>query len=304
MSAASFNLARPVSPWLEMGAYEALWSEVGAWFKSLAEKFQAHPGALPSDFIPEKDAYDFSKRTWDILKKGGVRRFGVRVHGSGEYPTRLRVAEYPVEVIYYQGWWNLIEARSVAVVGTRQPSDAGRQMAELIARGLVEDKYTIVSGLARGIDTVAHETAIKLKAPTIAVIGTPLSHCYPKENCELQRKIAEEYLLISQVPVCRYVDQNFKLNSRFFPERNITMSALTDATVIVEAGDTSGTLIQARAALKQGRPLFIMENCFNQPGVKWPNSYLEKGAIRVKNYEEIRSHLAKLSRNPGPAAGN
>jgi DNA processing protein len=305
MSATSFNLARPVSPWLELGAYEALWSEMGTWFKSLAEKFRAHPGSLPSDFVPEKDkAYEFSKRAWSILKDGGVRRFGIRVNGAGEYPLRLREAEYPVEVIYYQGWWNLIETRSVALVGTRQPTEAGIRAAEQIARGLIADKYTIVSGLARGIDTVAHETAIKLKAPTIAVIGTPLSHCYPKENCRLQKIIAEDHLLISQVPVCRYVDQNFKINSRFFPERNITMSALTEATVIVEASDTSGTLIQARAALKQGRKLFILEKCFNVPGVKWPNTYLEKGAIRVKDYDEIRSHLGEISHNSGKTTGH
>jgi DNA processing protein len=85
------------------------------------------------------------------------------------------------------------------------------------------------------------------------VIGTPLSRVYPKDNAELQRKIAREFLLISQVPVKRYERQDYRRNRLFFPERNITMSALTEATIIVEAGETSGTLIQARAALNQGR---------------------------------------------------
>ena len=88
---------------------------------------------------------------------------------------------------------------------------------------------------------------------TVAVIGTPLSHVYPKENAELQRKVASEYLIISQVPLRRYERQDYRKNRLFFLERNITMSALTEATIIVEAGETSGTLIQARAALHQGR---------------------------------------------------
>ena len=94
------------------------------------------------------------------------------------------------------------------------------------------------------------------------MIGTPLSHAYPQDNAELQRKIATDFLLISQVPVKRYETSGFPLNRLFFPERNITMSALTEATIIVEAGETSGTLIQARAALHQGRKLFILDSCF------------------------------------------
>ena len=90
---------------------------------------------------------------------------------------------------------------------------------------------------------------------TVAVIDKPLSHVYPKENAELQRKVASEYLIISQVPLRRYERQDYRKNRLFFPERNITMSALTEATIIVEAGETSGTLIQARAAVEEGRRL-------------------------------------------------
>jgi DNA processing protein len=299
MVESTLALNRPISPWLEMGAYEALWSEMGTWFKSLATKFREHPGSVPSDFVPDKSlAYSFSERAMALLRSGGVNRFGVRIHGAGDYPLQLRVADHPVEVLYYQGWWDLIGSRCIAVVGTRKPSGAAIAKAEELVRFLAKEGFTIVSGLATGIDTVAHETAIRVNAPTIAVIGTPLSGSYPRDNTALQRKIAKDHLLISQVPVCRYTDQNFRLNSRFFPERNITMSALTEATVIVEAGDTSGTLIQARAALKQGRRLFIMDNCFNVQGLKWPHSYLDRGAIRVKDFDEITSSLG-LSSNSG-----
>jgi DNA processing protein len=304
MTESSLALNRPISPWLEMGAYEALWSELGTWFKSIADKFREHPGAVPSDFVPDKRvAHTFSERAFALLQGGGVKRFGVRIHGAGDYPLQLRIADHPVEVLYYQGWWDLIGSRCVAVVGTRKPTDLAISQTKELVRVLARDGFTIVSGLAAGIDTVAHETAIALNSPTIAVIGTPLSGAYPRGNAPLQQKIATDHLVISQVPVCRYTDQNFRLNSRFFPERNITMSALTEATIIVEAGDTSGTLVQARAALKQGRKLFILENCFKVKGLKWPYSYLERGAIRVKDLDEIRSALA-IPTNPGQAPTN
>jgi DNA processing protein len=295
MAAHALSLTyKPVSPWREMGAYEALWTEARVWFKSLAEKFASRPGALPSDFfemhgdIPAK----YAERAHALLEKGGVKHYGIRLHGAGEYPLKLRDAEYPIELLYYQGRWDLVETRAVAVVGTRKPSEEGVKRAEKLTRFLAKDGFTIVSGLATGIDTIAHQTAISEGAPTIAVIGTPLSARYPRENEELQNTIAREHLLISQVPVCRYTDQDWRMNRSFFLERNVTMSALTEATIIVEASDTSGTLTQARAALKQKRKLFILDSCFELKGLKWPHTFAKRGAIRVKDYEDIRKHLS------------
>jgi DNA processing protein len=285
---------KPISPWLEMGAYEALWTDVKMWFKSIAEKFASQPGALPSDFfamqadVPKQ----YAERANALLEKGGVKRYGIRLWGAGEYPEKLRDAEYPVELLYYQGFWDLVETRCVAVVGTRRPSEEGERRAEKLTRFLVKDGFTVVSGLATGIDTIAHTTAINAGAPIIAVIGTPLSSRYPRENDELQATIAKEHLLTSQVPVCRYADQDWRMNRSFFLERNVTMSALTEATIIVEASDTSGTLTQARAALKQKRKLFILDSCFEVEGLKGPHTYEKRGAIRVKDHDDIRKHLS------------
>ena len=160
-------------------------------------------------------------------------------------------------------------------------------------KSLLEDNFTIVSGLAEGVDTAAHETAIGEGGQTIAVIGTPLGQSYPKANTALQKKIAENFLLVSQIPVERYEAQNPKTNRFFFPERNKTMSALAKATIIVEAGETSGTLTQAREALKQGRKLFILNSCFEVPGLTWPKKYEEQGAIRVRDYDDIRRQLVE-----------
>jgi DNA processing protein len=291
---ASPTLASPrsISPVLEMGAYEALWLQEGATFKRIADLFKASPGSIPSDFVQHDDAIRAAQRTLDILSRGGVNQFGVRVHGAGEYPEKLRDAHHPVELLYFQGWWNLVESRSIAVVGTRTPSKQGSLRASKLARQLVADGFTVVSGLARGVDTEALTAAIKHKGRVIAVIGTPLSEHYPRENAALQDLIANEFLLISQVPVCRYSIQKPPQNRVFFPERNVTMSALTEATVIVEAGETSGTLTQARAAIHQGRKLFILDSCFLDPRLTWPAHFERLGAIRVREYGDIKQHLA------------
>ena len=181
--------------------------------------------------------------------------------------------------------------RSVAVVGARKPSGDGLARTRRLVRALVADGFTIVSGLAAGVDTMAHNTALEEDGRTIAVLGTPLSHAYPKENSGLQRYLAEHFLVISQVPLKRYESQDFRRNRFFFPERNVTMSALTEATLIVEAGETSGTLVQARAALRQRRKLFILDSCFRNPKLTWPSRFADKGAIRVTDYDDVRRHL-------------
>jgi DNA processing protein len=281
-----------ISPHREMGAYEALWDEDGATFKTISEKLSKRPDTIPSDIVEPKRAEKYREAVQKVMAKAHVERFGIRVWGAGEYPSKLRDADYPIAVLYYRGWWDLINSRSVAVVGTRTPSEDGIKRARALVRGLVNDGFTIVSGLAKGIDRVAHETAIEEGGRTIAVLGTPISHAYPAENRELQEKIAREFLLISQVPVKRWQSQGPKQNRIFFPERNITMSALTEATIIVEAGETSGTLVQARHALKQRRKLFILDSCFENPDVTWPHRFAEQGAIRVRNYVDISRHLS------------
>jgi DNA processing protein len=277
----------PISPRRELGAYEALWLEQGATFKTLAEKFAADPLALPSDFVSQSAADAAATETLALMKARGVNLFGIRLHRAGDYPDRLRDARYPIEMLYYQGAWELTETRSIAVVGSRKASEAGVKRARRLARELVDRNFTVVSGLAEGIDIAAHTSALEAGGRTIAVIGTPLGVYYPKPHRVMQERIAAEHLLISQVPVLRYEHQKVPQNKLFFPERNATMSALTEGTVIVEAGETSGTLTQARAALHQGRRLFILDSCFQRSDITWPARYEAMGAIRVKSSDDI-----------------
>ena len=236
---------RAVSPFLEMGAYEAPWTEPKTTFKSLSARFARRPGGLPSDFVSRREALECAAFVERRFEAAGIERFGVRIHGAGEYPDKLRDAVHPVECLYYRGWWDLAASRSVAVVGSRKPSRAGLARARRLARDLVNDDVTVVSGLAAGIDRAAHETAIAEGGRTIAVVGAPPSHVHP-----------------------------------------------TEATVIVEAGDTSGTPVQARAALARGREPFILDNRFRDSRLVRPGGLVEKGAIRVEDYDDIGRRLS------------
>lgn len=277
----------PISPMREMGAYEAMWLEQGASFKKIAERFATDETALPSDFVSAEAYSRAAQEVLAKLKNAGVHRFGVRIHQAGDYPEKLRDARHPIELLYYQGEWELTETRSVAVVGSRKATEDGMARAARIARELVAHGFTVVSGLAKGIDTAALRAAIEARGRVIAVIGTPLGVCYPSENKDLQKEIATQHLLISQVPVLRYSRQGIAHNRLFFPERNATMSALTEATIIVEASDTSGTLTQARAAVHQGRKLFILNSCFENKSIRWPAKFEAEGAVRVRTMEDV-----------------
>ena len=295
MSTLSLALERPISPWLEMGAYECLWTGARQSFKTIADLFRDKESAVPSDFVLPEIAEKCARDATEILHHGQVKKFGIRLYGTGEYPIRLRDAKNPVQLLYFQGWWDLVRTPCVAVVGTREPSGAGVARAKKLVQNLVEDGYTIVSGLASGIDAVSHRTAMTCKGFTVAVIGTTLSQAYPSENTELQAAIARNHLLISQVPIIRSSGQDWRSNRSFFPQRNITMSALTCASLIVEASDTSGTLMQARAAIQQGRKLFILDSCFRDTSLTWPRRYEKLGAIRVRDYKDIKEHLGDPS---------
>ena len=243
--------------------------------------------------MSRKEAEHFAELTIEKFSKSGIYDFGTYIYGSADYPQKLRDAKNPPELVYYQGTWDLLFfPKLVAVVGTRNPTGEGKSRARRLVQALVRDGVTIVSGLAKGIDKIAHKTCLDEGGNTIGILGTPLTRTYPSQHRELQAHIAKEHLLVSQVPVNRYEMQvNPTHNRHFFPERNNVMSALTDATIIVEAGETSGTLVQAKAAIEQGRLLFILDSCFQNVDINWPRKFEKLGAIRVRDYDDIRHRL-------------
>jgi DNA processing protein len=175
----------------------------------------------------------------------------------------------------------------VAIVGMRKPSPEGLRRAEELSRALVKAGAVVVSGLAEGIDTAAHTAAIRAGGRTIAVLGTPLDKFFPASNRELQRTIMREHLAVSQFPPGTSPRRNN------FPQRNRTMALLCGATVIVEAGESSGTQHQGWEALRLGRLLFLMESLARREDLKWPREMLGYGA-QVLSRENLAAVLEAL----------
>jgi len=270
-----------------MIAFETLWAQPGMTEKRIAAIFSS--GLTPTQALQEQSGLfpnDLKMQVESYL--GTIRaNFSLVLQGDFEYPDCLKLAEFPIPLFYYKGNLDLIYKQSLSVVGTRNCTNEGIQRAERLSKKICEQDFVVVSGLAEGIDTVALKTAMKAGGQVIAVIGTPINEYYPKENNELQNEIATNHLLISQVPFYRYHHEPFSARRHYFPRRNVTMSAISKGTIIVEASDTSGTLIQARSAIAQQKKLFILNSCFDVEGLEWPKKYLEKGAIRVKDADDI-----------------
>ena len=190
--------------------------------------------------------------------------------------------------LFWAGDIKLTTRRCVSIVGTREASHEGRARARRLARELVGEGFVIVSGLARGIDAAAQSSTIESGGRTIAVIGTPLSQATPVENAPLQETIWREHLLISPFQEGRPV---YRGN---FPQRNRVMAALSDATVIVEASDTSGTLHQAAECHRLGRWLFIVKAVAEDPSLSWPRKFLKyPKTATLSSVKEIFSALGK-----------
>lgn len=172
----------------------------------------------------------------------------------------------------------------VAIVGSREANPQGIEDADLIARILVPKGVTIVSGLAKGIDAAAHKAAIRAGGKTIAVLGTPLDKSYPRENAELQDEIIRQHLAVSQFEVGSIVHRsNFVI-------RNRTMALIADASVVVQAGESSGTLSQAWEALRLGRPLFIWKPIF-ETTLRWPKEMVKFGAMELSDPKDVLQNL-------------
>jgi len=180
----------------------------------------------------------------------------------------------------------------VSIVGSRKASPEGLKRTHVLAKALVERGVVVVSGLAEGIDTAAHEAALAVGGRTVAVIGTPLDQAYPAKNRAFQERLMHEHLVVSQFP------HGYPVQPKNFPMRNRTMALLTDATVIVEAGEKSGTLHQGWEALRLGRLLFLMENVAIDPMLSWPKEMMRYGAqvLSRENLSLVLDEMPELTR--------
>jgi DNA processing protein len=207
------------------------------------------------------------------------------------YPPNLRAVHDRPPIVFIRGRLTRADAKGVAVVGTRSPTEAGVERARAIAQHLVDSGYTVISGLAAGIDTAAHTAAVAERGRTVAVIGTGLARTYPPQNERLQREIAERGAVVSQF----WPDS--PPSRRSFPMRNAVMSGIALATVVVEASHTSGSRLQARLALAQGRPVFLLEELVDHEA--WAREYANRpGTHVVSSAAEITTALDRLT-GPG-----
>ena len=201
--------------------------------------------------------------------------------GDGIYSKLLADTLGAPPFLFLKGNVHLLNEKSVCVVGSRNASSESMKRTERLVKSLIKRNLVVNAGLARGIDTATHQTALKNNGRTIAVIGTPIYQYYPKENRKLQQDIEKQGLVVSQFPPCNPV---YRWN---FPTRNGTMSGLSLATIIMEAGETSGALKQADYALKQGRDVLIPQSAIDNMSISWPKKYIKKGAHAFKNLREV-----------------
>lgn len=217
------------------------------------------------------------------IKENGIR---IVTRASLEFPRRLLQKEVcPPVLLYYKGDLSLTETDCVAIVGTRACSAYGKEVTEMLARGLAENGVTVVSGLATGIDGYAHAECLRHNGKTIAVLGGGLNRLSPVSNVKLGEEIEYSGLLLTQYP------PDLNPTRYTFPERNRLIAGLSLGTVVVEAAEKSGALITADYALEQGREVFAVPGNITSIRSKGTNRLIAEGAKLVSEVRDILSEL-------------
>ncbi len=191
-------------------------------------------------------------------------------------------------VLFARGRWDTADALAIAVVGTRGATQYGRTQAEQLARGLARSGFTVVSGLARGIDAAAHHGALEAGGRTIAVQAGGIDAIYPPQHRELAERIAQSGIVLGEVP------PGAKPKKGMFPQRNRLISGLTLGTIVVEAGTRSGALITARLAGEQGREVFAVPGLVTNPRARGCHRLLRDGAVLVESVDDVLEALGPL----------
>lgn len=199
-----------------------------------------------------------------------------------EYPRSLLQIENPPKQIYVEGDSGLLKKDSIAIVGTRKCSKYGKECTQKFATLLAKENITIVSGLALGIDTIAHYYSMQEIGKTIAVIGSGFNHIYPEEN----RYLAEQILQNGGCIVSEYPPEE-PMNKAYFPKRNRIISGLAMGVLIVEGRYRSGSMITARYAIKQNKQVFCIPNKIDEPAGYIPNLLIQNGAYLVMKPQDI-----------------
>ena len=219
----------------------------------------------------------------DRIRDGGITLVPFT---AANYPARLRMIADPPPFLYVKGEIRTQDDKAVAVVGSRSASDYGRRVARDLCRGLASLGFTVVSGMARGIDGTAHETALSAGGRTIAVLGSGVDRAYPPEHEQLYRQIADHGAVVSELPIgTRPMAFNF-------PARNRLISGLSLGVVVVEATEKSGSLITASMAVEQGREVFAVPGEAGASRSRGAHQLIRQGAKLVETVQDILEEIA------------
>ena len=217
----------------------------------------------------------------------------IQVEALLGHPLNNIETKFAPKMLYCIGPMEIpLSSSRISVIGSRRASETGLLETKNIVQFLTKNKITVVSGLARGIDTTAHTATMEYGGSTIAVLGTPLSRVYPKENSGLQEAIMKDHLVVSQYPV------DHVTRPRDFVLRNRTMALISDGTIVVEAGESSGSLHQCWETLRLGRPLFIYRDVMENDSLKWPEKMMEYGAMNLDELEDVLENIPPSTTTP------
>ena len=291
LAALRLSLVSGIGPQHFADLVAAFGSPRGVWRASPAE-LRAVPGigaklAREISLAPQHDAEVEAE-----LARCRQNEIDLVVAGSADYPTRLAEISDPPSILFRRGQMLPTDELAIAVVGTRHPSTYGRSQAERFARGLALAGLTVVSGLARGIDSIAHQAALDAGGRTLAVLGSGLLNLYPPEHDALAVAISRQGALLTEFPTLQ------PPKSGAFPRRNRIISGLSLGVLIVEAADHSGALISARLAGEQGREVFAIPGRIDSRNSRGCHQLIRDGAKLVQSIDDI---LAELGPLPVPA---
>jgi DNA processing protein len=254
-------------------------------FSASAEQLRQIPG-LDKEVI--EGLANFSGWEQVGIEMRRIREARVRIlrFTDASYPARLRLIPDPPPFLYVKGEVRAEDDKAVAIVGSRSASDYGRRVARDLCRGLASLGFTVVSGMARGIDGTAHETMLNAGGRTVAVLGSGVDRPYPPEHGKLYQRIVENGAVLSEFPIgTRPIAFNF-------PARNRLISGLSLGVVVVEATEKSGSLITAAMALEQGREVFAVPGEVGSSRSRGAHRLIRQGAKLVETVEDIIEEVA------------
>ncbi len=231
--------------------------------------------------VKARDQVDLDK-VWAKIESQGIK---ILTWEDEAYPQRLKEIEQPPPVLYVRGEYLPDDLFAVAIVGTRRVTPYGRQITEELAAHLAGNGITVVSGLARGVDAVAHQSALKAGGRTIGVLGSGVDKIYPPEHRQLAERMETSGAVVSDYAPGTPPDASN------FPPRNRIISGLSLAVVVIEAGETSGALITAEFAAEQGREVFAVPGSILAPQSKGTNKLIQQGALPLLSINDLMQAL-------------